>query len=121
MSSRSTSTQRASKSDVRRTLFRPLNRNPAASAGTAIIGASTTNQAFPDDGEGIIISLEDELPPHHLLFPEDGLGGETDEQHATAELVRHQVDLTKRLPELLRAKVLSLVQDNWMFEAEEEL
>lgn len=55
----------------------------------------------------------------------------------TAELVkRHQVDLKQRLPggcripnrsdvandwvELLRMQVLSLSQDNWMFESDEE-
>lgn len=60
-------------------------------------------------------------------------------RRATAELVkRHQVDLKQRLPgrccagsrskggganwlaELLRMQVLSLAQDNWMFESDEE-
>jgi len=76
--------------------------------------------------ESIIVRKSDgtfdiEAPPvvgmhEHLGLQE--IERELVEQHRAVG--RHNVDITKRLPELLRMKVLSLQQDNWMYEAEDE-
>ncbi|KAF8457950.1 hypothetical protein BGX38DRAFT_1154617 [Terfezia claveryi] len=46
-------------------------------------------------------------------------GAGLSEQERLAEMMkRHQGEMAKKLPELLRQKVASLAEDNWIFEAE---
>lgn len=132
-----------SATDVRRTLFRSLSRTgpstlasassiPASSAAGGAAGADHAGadaDAEAPAPEGIVVRRKDgsmdlEVPltttQHAQLL--DGIGRElAEQQRVAAELVkRHQVDAYKKLPELLRLQVLSLAQDSWMFESDEE-
>jgi len=48
------------------------------------------------------------------------MAGGMGEQEIAEMLKRHQGEMAKKLPELLRQKVASLAEDNWMFEVESE-
>jgi len=139
MASRSTH-HRSKSADVRRALFRSLSRSTAntgmdntstasssASSGLGGGGGEEDDSVGGVSGsESIIVrksdgTLDIEAPPvigihEHLGLQE--IERELVEQHRA--IGRHSADTTKRLPELLRMKVLSLQQDNWMYEAEDE-
>ncbi|KAH8153948.1 uncharacterized protein LAJ45_01715 [Morchella importuna] len=109
-------------------------RSPSASSiPAATVAGAAADHADADDEaaapEGIVVRRKDgsmdlEVPltttQHAQLL--DGIGRElAEQQRVAAELVkRHQVDAYKKLPELLRLQVLSLAQDSWMFESDEE-
>ncbi|KAI5806650.1 hypothetical protein DFH27DRAFT_352314 [Peziza echinospora] len=174
---KTTTSRTTTKTDVRRTLFRSLNRSTAASSsGTSNAANSSTsastnnnnnnsntnnnnnannnngvpsnssnnnnnNSLFGNDDRDILIRNEDgsldvemqmqmihmimsPLSSHHDGVGHGGDGGDLyyiGDQERIAELVkRHQHDMTRKIPELLRQKVQSLQDDEWMFEGEED-
>ncbi|KAF8472446.1 hypothetical protein BDZ91DRAFT_790345 [Kalaharituber pfeilii] len=130
-------------SDVRRNLFRTLSRSnssttASAAAAAAAAAATSTAGSAPaagagspfDSDDGIVVrnedgSLDGGQETQMLMMMVAGMnaggeaGREAGDQERLAEMVkRHHNDMARKLPELLRQKVRSLAEDEWMFNAE---
>ncbi|KAK9444952.1 uncharacterized protein G6M90_00g107050 [Metarhizium brunneum] len=126
-------------SAVRPNLFRSqLTRRPTASSSNSADTVRLDVEVLPDSGEIVVRNQQGEIelgdPPTPILEtdePEDRDESEKERQRLAEAVKHHSInhstvpdqpeELLEAVRASLRAKVAALADDNWMFEAEDQI
>ncbi|KAF5122576.1 hypothetical protein E5D57_013061 [Metarhizium anisopliae] len=126
-------------SAVRPNLFRSqLTRRPTASSSNSTDTVRLDVEVLPDSGEIVVRNQHGEIelgdPPTPILEtdePEDRDESEKERQRLAEAVKHHSInhstvpdqpeELLEAVRASLRAKVAALADDNWMFEAEDQI